>query len=68
VGQSQTASGTRAFLWTAGTMMDLGTLPGSTSTFALDLNKVGSVVGVSANASNEDRAVLWTNHRLEDRR
>ena len=57
-----------AFRWTpasangtAGSMKDLGTLGGAhTNSHALAVNDAGWVVGTSAAASGDDRAVLWT--------
>jgi probable HAF family extracellular repeat protein len=46
VGWSATAGGeTHAFLYAAGTMTDLGTLPGGTSSRATGINDAGQVVG-----------------------
>ena len=36
-----------AFLYSNGAMVDLGSLPGATSTFAEDINDAGQIVGVS---------------------
>lgn len=48
VGSSTLASGaTRAFLYTRGTMVDLGTLPGGTASEAAGISDQGHVVGTS---------------------
>lgn len=67
VGWSSTAGTTRAFLWspttpngTAGSMVDLGDLPGGTDqSAAFGMNALGQVVGFSKDASG-NRAFLWT--------
>jgi probable HAF family extracellular repeat protein len=67
VGQSQAATGPRAFLWspstpngTAGSMVDLGDLTGGADrSIAWDINSAGQIVGQSATASGS-RAMLWT--------
>lgn len=62
-GLSATADGsTHAFLWDAGTLTDLGTLPGDTDSEALALNGHGHVVGRSYSrhcATCPSRAVVW---------
>jgi probable HAF family extracellular repeat protein len=40
-------------------MQDLGVLPGSIASRALDINDLGEVVGSSGTSSN-DRAFIWT--------
>ena len=47
-----------AFHWTAGTMTDLGTLPGDYESRALDINRNKIAVGYSKKASGT-RAVMW---------
>jgi probable HAF family extracellular repeat protein len=50
----------RAFRWTrAAGMQDLGTLPGGPSTYAVDINNKGEIVG-AADTPAGTRAVLWT--------
>jgi probable HAF family extracellular repeat protein len=48
VGSSSTASGEgHAFFWERGSMVDMGTLPGGTSSDALAINRRGQVAGIS---------------------
>lgn len=63
----------RAFLWQAGTMRDLGTLPGFPHSSAVALNERGQVIGWSAKRLGEiadlpkdPRAILWQNGKLID--
>lgn len=60
VGESEAASGTRAFIWEAGgPMIDLGDLPGGDDeSIAHDINNAGLVVGESQAAEGR-RAFLW---------
>ena len=48
-----------AFLWQAGTMTDLGGLPGYQFSAAWDINAAGQVVGSSTGADGITHAVLW---------
>ena len=48
-----------AFLWTSGTMHDLGTLGGNNAQ-AYGINNIIQVVGSSQNSSEANRAFLWT--------
>ena len=50
----------RAFLWENGSMMDLGGLPGSSFSEAVDINNAGQVVGTSR------RAFLWEDGVMTD--
>jgi len=60
VGQSDTATGTDAFLWAVDNMVDLGNLGGS-SAAANSINRYGEVVGTSNTTGDADiRAFLWT--------
>jgi probable HAF family extracellular repeat protein len=54
-----------AFLWSEGTMRDLGTLGGDYS-FALDVNDLGEVVGWSETADGETHAFLWRDGTMTD--
>jgi probable HAF family extracellular repeat protein len=62
VGVYQTASGQRAFLWTAsGGMRNLGTMSGGIYSSARCINDSGQVVGWSSTIfGQEDHAFLWT--------
>jgi probable HAF family extracellular repeat protein len=69
VGGSTTSSGDlHAFLWTQGSgMIDLGTLLGSTGSFAWGINDRGDVAGEADLPSGDTRAVLWTaDHKIQD--
>jgi probable HAF family extracellular repeat protein len=48
----------RAFLYSAGAMIDLGTLGGAEA-YARDINNHGQVVGEATNAAGQWRAFLW---------
>ena len=71
VGESDTATGLRGFLWTpttpngsSGSMINLGDLPGGTDlSQATAINSSGQVAGVS-NAATGQRAFLWTPNTL----
>ena len=49
------------FLATHGVVVDLGTLPRASASYALGINNNGDVVGYSYTADNQQRAVLWRN-------
>lgn len=67
VGDSETATGDfHAFLWNAGTMYDLGVLPGHIDSRALAVNRAGVAVGVSSNGLVEQRAVMWVGGSIVD--
>jgi probable HAF family extracellular repeat protein len=60
VGYAQiTAGNIHAFYWNAGTMTDLGTLPGDVESRALCINASKVAVGYSKKPSGTTRAVLW---------
>ena len=61
VGYSTGSVGTRAFLWQAGTMTNLGTLPDGWASYAVSVNALGDVVGVANLKNGLGRAVLWRN-------
>lgn len=56
----------RAFLWDAGTMTELGTLPGRIDSLATDINDGGQVVGYSLNYPSDQRAFLWEDGSMTD--
>lgn len=60
VGYSQIASGAEhAFLFSGGTMHDLGILPSTSSSRANAINASGKVVGYSSIAANNDLAFIY---------
>lgn len=56
----------RAFLYTGGTMMDLGALSGGTSSEAYGINASGHVVGISSVAGSTYHAFLYTGWAMVD--
>ena len=63
-----TARFARAFIWTKGKFTDLGTLPGTTLSFANAVNERRQVVGQSLNTAvpGTSRAFLWEEGTLLD--
>jgi probable HAF family extracellular repeat protein len=61
-GFSSTSLNTHAFVYSGGTMYDLGTLSGNSADFseAFGINSSGQVVGDGPNANEDDHAFLWT--------
>ena len=57
VGESSAVSGYHAFIWQHGEMTDLATLGGAS--MALAVGEDGMAVGVSADSSGVEHAVLW---------
>ncbi|TMD68096.1 MAG: hypothetical protein E6I84_02410 [Chloroflexi bacterium] len=49
-----------AFLYSAGTMTDLGSVPGADQSMASDINDVGQVVGSSFNDTGFSSAYVWS--------
>ena len=66
VGTSTTAAGVKhAFLWQAGTMLDLGTLGGASSA-AVAIDDSGRVAGDGDTAAGERHAFLWASGAIRD--
>jgi probable HAF family extracellular repeat protein len=63
VGQYWVRGVVHAVLWRNGTPIDLGSLPGGSTTllFAQPLNDKGQIVGRTLDANGEERAFLWQN-------
>jgi probable HAF family extracellular repeat protein len=67
VGYAQVSSGeNHAFLYQAGRLTDLGTLPGGTQSYAYAINNLGQAVGASDSAAGAQRAVLFERGALRD--
>jgi probable HAF family extracellular repeat protein len=67
VGYAQVGSGeNHAFLYRAGNLTDLGTLPGGTQSYAYSINNLGQAVGASDSPAGSQRAVLFDRGRLRD--
>jgi len=61
VGVHDTAGGAQpGFLYSGGTMIDLGTLPGGSYTWVQGINNSGQVVGWGTDASGVARAFLYS--------
>jgi uncharacterized membrane protein len=65
VGYSATGSGTYAAEWSAGSVIDLGGLPGSTYSWATGINNVGQAVGFSI-VDEVEYAVEWSGVNVID--
>jgi probable HAF family extracellular repeat protein len=67
VGYAQVGSGeNHAFFYRAGTLTDLGTLPGGTQSYAYAINNLGQAVGASDSRAGAQRAVLFDRGELRD--
>jgi probable HAF family extracellular repeat protein len=66
-GYSQTTRGEyHAFIYSAGTLMDLGMLPGGTQSFAYGINNSGQVVGASDSVTSTLHAFVYSAGRMRD--
>ena len=52
--------GAHAFVWAAGAMRDLGTLPGGRSSSAAGIDDRGRIVGSSSTRGGHSHVVIWT--------
>jgi probable HAF family extracellular repeat protein len=60
VGQSYTSGGiSNAFLYSGGVMINLGTLPGGTFSYATAINNSGQVVGASSSATSNGNSIAF---------
>jgi probable HAF family extracellular repeat protein len=59
-------AGTHAFLWTDGTMTDLGTLPGGSFSVAVGINVADQIAGDADVPGGEPHAVMWDHGSLID--
>lgn len=67
VGHSQSARGEyHAFIYSGGPLVDLGTLPGGSQSFAYGINNSGQVVGASDSASSALHAFLYSGGLMRD--
>jgi probable HAF family extracellular repeat protein len=67
VGYAQVRSGeSHAFLYQAGRLTDLGTLPGGTQSYAYAINNLGQAVGASDSSAGAQLAVLFDRGVLRD--
>ena len=55
-----------AFIVSQGVTIDLGVLPGTTTSWANDINNTGDVVGYSYTSPSAPRATLWRNGSVID--
>lgn len=67
IGYATTASGYyHAFLYSDGTMEDLGTLPGGNLSIARAINQSGEVTGFSATSGSNQHAFLYSHGYMRD--
>jgi probable HAF family extracellular repeat protein len=55
-----------AFLYSSGSMIDLGTIDGGTSSVANGINDAGTVIGNSDTASGGERGFIYRNGKMTD--
>jgi probable HAF family extracellular repeat protein len=65
IGTLEKPTGSMAFVWRDGRMIELGTLGGSTSV-PLDINNAGQIVGVSDDPGQIYTAFLWQDGTMTD--
>ena len=65
VGWAQTRSATHAFLWEAGSMIDLGA-PEHGNSYATDINECGQVVGWAQTYDGNEYPAIWQGGRMVD--
>jgi probable HAF family extracellular repeat protein len=53
-------------LWSAGNIIDLGTLDGTSAGYAAAINDAGQIVGLSEPANSIEHATLWDNGTITD--
>jgi probable HAF family extracellular repeat protein len=67
VGYAQVKSGeNHGFLFVGGALLDLGTLPGGSQSFAHAINNHGQIVGASEAADGHLHAVIYSGGRVKD--
>lgn len=66
VGRSGTGSGWHAVRWQGGRLVDLGVLPGGTSSEALAVNETGQAAGWGVARDGRPHAILWKRDRPVD--
>lgn len=63
---SETSNGLHAFLYSGGTITDLGTLPGASGSEATGINDIGQIVGYSHTANGNEHAFLYSAETMTD--
>jgi uncharacterized membrane protein len=65
-GQVIGTAGDRAVLWEDDTALDLGTLPGASSSRAVAINVFGTVIAVVTYPSGDSTATIWRDGEMRD--